>query len=119
MVSEAVVPYGAAGEMERIGRLIDVLGVTLVADLIGVSKSQPSRWRSGRDKISTDNLRKVIDLDLIVARLLTHFDVATIRGWLFGNNPFLNFARPADIFVLRGLAGVLVALDGEDSGAYA
>lgn len=111
--SEPVVPPA-----QRLAYLIDAFGNNRVAELLGVSRSQPSRWRSGEDRMRVDNARRVIDLDFVLARLLQTWpkDVASI--WLTSHNAQLR-ARPVDVIRLRGPLAVLEAIDAAAQGAYA
>ena len=99
-------------------RVVDVLGGSLTAEILGVSASQPSRWKSGRERVSEENLAKVIDLDYVLSRLLLLWEPAVIPHWLTGQNPHL-VGRPLDVLRLRGARALLPAIDAEDAGAYA
>jgi hypothetical protein len=118
--AEAAVPYVVQSDEEllsRLERLIGILGSNRVAWLLGVSKSQPSRWRAGKEGISPPNRVRLWELDHFISRLLDLMHPAAAEIWLDGFNGFLN-TRPIDAFRLTGLAGVQLALDGEEEGAY-
>ncbi len=102
-----------------VDRLATVLGSNALAGLIGVSVSQPSRWRSGKEKISTENRRRLIDLDYILDRLLLELYPDQVGDWLLGSNAHLGGARPIDVLKLRGPAVVLPAIDALVVGAFA
>jgi transcriptional regulator with XRE-family HTH domain len=111
----------AASELwlaERLDRLIDGFGNNRVASLLGVSRSQPSRWRRGEERISADKQRSVIDLDFVMARLLQLYPREQAEIWLTSHNAHLG-SRPIDVLRLRGAAGILPAIDAEAQGAYA
>ncbi len=103
----------------RLARLTAVLGSNHVADLLGVSRSQPSRWRTGTEGLAARNQRAVLDLDYVVTRLhqLWVPDVAAI--WLESPNAHLGGATPVDVLRQRGAADVVHAIDAEAEGAYA
>lgn len=103
----------------RLGWLIDVLGNNQVAELLQVNRSQPSRWRTGREGLAPPNQRKVLDLDYVIARLhqLWTPDVAAI--WLRSPNAHLNAAVPLEVLRQRGVTDVIEALDATAEGAYA
>lgn len=103
----------------QVVRLIDLLGNNLLADLLGVSQSQPSMWKSGKERVSSENQRKLSDLDHVMNRLLIEMHPEQATQWLQGNNPHLNFARPMDVLVLKGPSRVLDAIDALSSGSYA
>lgn len=102
----------------RAGFLVDTLGVTHTASLLGVSKSQPSRWRSGAERPSPAKARELVDLDHVVARASLLWAPDVVHDWLEGPNPHLDGARPVDVVRVRGSAEVLSALDAEASGAF-
>lgn len=103
---------------QRIGRVIDALGSNQTAAILGVSRSQPSRWRSGHERPSGAHVKAVTDLDYVMARLLQTFPPEVARVWLSSVNAHLG-ARPIDVLHLRGPLPVIAAIDAEDAGAYA
>lgn len=109
----------AAEVRRRLGWLVGMLGNNRAAELLGVNRSQPSRWRSGVEGLSGESLRAVLDLDYVVARLhqLWTPDVAEI--WLQSPNAHLGGATPLDVLRQRGAREVLLAIDAEAEGAYA
>jgi len=111
---------GAAG-LDLTGRLhavVEQLGNNQTADLIGVSRSQPSRWRAGIEGVGPDSERRILDLDYVLARLGRLFPREQARIWLESHNAHLG-ARPIDVLKLRGPEAVIVAVDAEEQGAYA
>ena len=101
----------------RLGRLITDLGNNRVASLLGVSPSQPSRWRRGAERISAEKQRSLLDLDYVMARLLQLFPPQQAEIWLTSHNAHLG-ARPMDVLRLRGAGAVVQAIDAEAQGAY-
>lgn len=104
---------------ERARRLIDVLGNKAVADLLGVSPSQPSRWKSGAEVPGRLAAPLLVDLDHVVARLLLIWDKSLVGDWLSTPNGFLDGVRPIDVLALRGSTEVVEAIEAETAGAYA
>jgi transcriptional regulator with XRE-family HTH domain len=100
-------------------RLVGLVGSNALAGLIGVSTSQPSRWRSGKEKISAENRRRLTDLDFILDRLQLELYPDQIGPWLLGSNAHLGGARPIDVLRLKGPASVLPAIDALVTGAFA
>lgn len=113
-------PGGPGPEVRRrLTRLIDVLGNNRVAGLLGVSRSQPSRWRSGKEGLVAENQRKVLDLDYVMTRLHQVWTPDVAEIWLRSPNAHLGGATPLDVLRLRGVREVIVAIDAADQGAYA
>ena len=104
---------------QALTRVVDVLGNNAAAALLGVSVSQPSRWRAGKEGLSRVNASAVVELDAFLATVLSVFTPRQAELWLTGSEPHLGGARPADVFRLKGLAGVLPALRAIEEGAYA
>jgi uncharacterized protein (DUF2384 family) len=105
---------------QRTEFVIEALGgVTAAAQLLGVSKSQPSRWRTGVEQPSPAKARELIDLDHVLARVLLVWTPDVAVDWLTGSNSYLDGARPIDVLRVRGSAEVLEALDAAASGAFA
>lgn len=107
-----------AGDRERLERLVGRLGNNRLASLMGVSRSQPSRWRSGAEGIGTENRRRLIDLDYAFGRLEQLFTPRQAGIWLTSENAHLG-ARPIDVLRVRGVAPVIAAIDAEAEGAIA
>ncbi|MBK9178150.1 MAG: DUF2384 domain-containing protein [Acidimicrobiales bacterium] len=103
---------------EEVDRVVRILGSNAVADVLGVARSQPSRWRSGRERISPPNRRRLADLDHVLHRLLLVLWPEQASGWLTADNPHLG-GRPIDVLALRGAGPVIDAIDALDQGAYA
>jgi hypothetical protein len=115
-----VVTPVAWGPAQRTDELAKTLGgVTALARALGVSPSQPSRWRSGKEAPSPEVERRLIDLDHVVARakLVWHPDVVPV--WLRSPNQHLYGQTPLGVLMTRGPAEVLLALDATDQGAFA
>lgn len=96
-----------------------LLGSNVVADVLGVSRSQPGRWRSGAEQISPANRRRLTDLDHVLNRLLQVLWPEQAGAWLSSPNPHLGGARPVDVLAIRGAGPVIDALDALAAGAYA
>lgn len=106
------------GEEEKLNRLVEQLGNNRVAELMSVSRSQPSRWRRGEERLGPENRRKLIDLDYVFSRLLQLYPKEQAEIWLRSHNAHLG-ARPIDVLKIRGAVRVIEAIDAEAEGAFA
>jgi uncharacterized protein (DUF2384 family) len=100
-------------------RLVTAFGNNSLARILGVSASQPARWRSGKESISPVNRRRLVDLDHVLDRLLLELWPDQVGEWLTSPNPHLGGAIPIDVLVLRGAPPVLEAIDALASGTFA
>jgi hypothetical protein len=103
----------------RADQVVRVLGNRRAAAVLGVSESQPSRWRKAIEVPSSQVAPMLVDLDHIIARLQLIWDEDVIGDWLEGANAFLGGARPIDVLRLNGSGPVLEAIEAEAAGAYA
>lgn len=98
----------------RTGFLIEALGSGAeVARLLGVNRSQPSQWRSGKEAPSARAARQLLDLDYVMAKALQIWPAEAALEWFHGSNDHLDGARPIDVLKLRGTTEVVKALDVE------
>lgn len=98
----------------RTGFLIEALGSGAeVARLLGVNRSQPSQWRSGKEAPSARTARQLLDLDYVMAKALQIWPAEAALEWFHGSNDYLDGARPIDVLKLRGTTEVIKALDVE------
>src|SRR5688500_16305050 len=102
----------------EVERVVSALGSNAVAELLGVSRSQPSRWRSGKERISPGNRARLTDLDHVLNRLLQVLWPEEAGAWLTSSNPHLG-GRPVDVLAVRGAGPVVQAIDALAQGAYA
>jgi hypothetical protein len=103
----------------RADQVVRVLGNRRAAAVLGVSESQPSRWRKAVEVPSSQVAPLLVDLDHIIARLQLIWDEDVIGDWLEGANAFLDGARPIDVLRVNGSGPVLEAIEAEAAGAYA
>lgn len=103
----------------QVRRVVAAIGNNTVAGILGVSTSQPSRWRSGEERMGPENRRRMSDLDHVLDRLLIELYPDQAGPWLTSPNPHLGGARPIDVLRLRGAAPVLEAIDALAQGAFA
>lgn len=103
----------------RLTWLTAVLGNNKVAELLGVSRSQPSRWRTGAEGLAARNQRALLDLDYVIVRLHQLWDPEVAAIWIESPNAHLGGATPLDVLRQRGTQDVINAIDAEAQGAYA
>lgn len=97
---------------ERTNFLIESLGSGAeLARLLGVNRSQPAQWRSGKESPGPVTAQRLVDLDYVVAKALLIWPPKAAIDWLEGPNSFLDGARPIDVLRLRGSADVVRALE--------
>jgi len=104
---------------EALRRAVLAIGNNVVADLLGVNKSQPGRWLRGQERMSAVNAAAVVELDAFLGRVLQAFTPEQAVLWLTGSDHVLAGARPVDAFKVRGLAAVLPAIHAHEQGAFA
>ena len=110
----------ATDEMRRRSAwLIGALGNNRLAELLGVSRSQPSRWKSGTEGLAPRNQRALLDLDYVIARLHQLWTPDVAATWLESPNAHLGGAVPLEVLRQRGAVEVVRAIDAEAEGAYA
>jgi uncharacterized protein (DUF2384 family) len=103
---------------EKIDALSHDLGSQAhLADLLGVSPAQVSRWRRGGG-IDLANAERVDLLELVVASLLRLYPAEAAEMWLQGLNPHLGDRRPIDLVRAGKAQELLAALAAERAGSY-
>ena len=89
-----------------------------LAELLGVSPAQVTRWRRGQG-IDEVNAQRVDLLELVMAQLLRLYSAEAAERWLIGLNPHLGDRRPIDL-VRRGRSRELIdAIAAERAGSFA
>ena len=78
---------------------VDFRSAAQLADLLGVSRSQVTRWLKGAG-IDPLNAEKVDLLELVWSSLLRLYERDAALAWLFGVNPLLGDRRPVDLIRL-------------------
>lgn len=109
-------PVAAAVKAEALAA--DFRSQRRLADALGVSPAQVTRWLHGQG-IDPMNAERLDLLELSLSFLLRIYEPETAERWLFGANPRLANRRPIDL-VRLGRADELVAvLRQERAGSYA
>lgn len=89
-----------------------------LAELLGVSPAQVTRWRQGRG-IDELNARRVDLLELVMSSLLRLYSPEVAELWLLGLNPHLADRRPIDLVRAGHSRELLDALAQERAGSFA
>jgi uncharacterized protein (DUF2384 family) len=110
---------GLANVGPLLDRLITALGSNAAARLLGADRGQVSRWTAGKEAISAEMGRRIIDLHDVLTRIMRVYNRDAAAMWLVGSEPLLAGARPIDVLVAEGAAPVIRAIDGIAQGAFA
>lgn len=103
----------------KIGALSEDLGSQRrVAELLGVSPAQVTRWRKGGG-IDLVNAERVDLLELVLSSLLRLYPADAAERWLSGMNPRLGDRRPIDLVRAGQTQELLGAIGDERAGGYA
>lgn len=103
---------------DEVRRLIAAIGAPLTAELLGVSRQQPAAWNAARERIGSENRRKLSDLFYLVDRLSQVVHPARVREWLIAPNVVLGGGRPLDVFRTRGPIPLVEMIERLEQGAY-
>lgn len=97
---------------------LDFRSAARLADMLGVSRSQITRWLRGAG-IDPANAEKVDLLELVWANLLRLYEREAALAWLFGLNPTLGDRRPIDLIRAGRAEELMRAIRAERSDAFA
>jgi transcriptional regulator with XRE-family HTH domain len=109
-------PVATALKVEALSR--DFRSQRRLADALGVSPAQVSRWKRGQG-IDPDNAERLDLLELTMSSLLRLHEPSTAEKWLFGLNAHLHDRRPIDVIRMGQTLDLLSALQQERAGSYA
>jgi hypothetical protein len=105
---------------ERTSFVLEAVGGgASLANILGVSRSQPTQWKKGAESPGPEASRALLDLDYVVARASLLWEPQVVQDWLVGSNAFLHGARPVDVLRKQGAPPVIEAIDAEMAGVYA
>lgn len=105
--------------VERVRYLAEEFGGAQLAAIVGVNRSQPSRWIAGDERPGPAAAPLLIDLEHVLARARLVWGETAARTWLDSANVYLGGGRPIDVLQISGPAPVLEALDAETWGGAA
>ena len=96
----------------------DFRSAAQLADMLGVSRSQVTRWLRGAG-IDLINAEKVDLLELVWSNLLRLYEREAALAWLFGVNPQLGDRRPIDLVRAGRAEELMRAIRAERSDTFA
>jgi hypothetical protein len=109
-------PVDTAAKVTALSR--DFRSQRRLAELLGVSPAQVTRWRNGRG-IDDVNARRVDLLELAMSSLLRVYSPEAAEEWLLGVNPHLRDHRPVDLIRGGRTRELLDAIELEAAGSFA
>ena len=109
-------PVATAQKVEALAK--DFRSQRRLAELLGVSPAQVSRWIRGQG-IDPENAERVVGLEAVMSQLLAMYDQETSELWLKGTNPQLRNRRPIDVIKSGRLIEVLEAIEADRAGSFA
>ncbi len=89
-----------------------------IADLLGVNRSQITRWLRGAG-VDPLNAERIDLLELVWSNLLRLYEPEAARAWLFGLNPQLGDRRPIDMIRMGRVEELVRAIRAERADAFA
>ncbi|HUR32562.1 MAG TPA: hypothetical protein VM032_02125 [Vicinamibacterales bacterium] len=96
----------------------DFRSAARVADMLGVSRSQVTRWLRGAG-IDPVNAEKVDLLEMVWSNLLRVYSSDAALSWLFGVNPRLGDRRPIDLVRAGRAEELMRAIRAERADSFA
>ena len=109
-------PVNSARKVEALRA--DFRSAAQLADMLGVSRSQVTRWLRGAG-IDPLNAEKVDLLELVWSSVLRLYDKPAALEWLFGINPRLGDRRPIDLVRAGRAEELMRAIRAERSDSFA
>jgi uncharacterized protein (DUF2384 family) len=109
-------PVATARKIEALR--VDFRTAARLATMLGVSRSQITRWLRGAG-IDPANAERVDLLEMVWANLLRLYDRDAALAWLFGLNPTLGDRRPIDLIRAGRTEELMRAIRAERSDAFA
>jgi len=109
-------PVALAQKVEALR--VDFRTAAKLADMLGVSRSQVTRWLKGAG-IDPLNAEKVDLLELVWSNALRLYERDAALAWLFGINPLLGDRRPIDLIRLGRAEELMRAIRAERSDTFA
>ncbi|MDX6512736.1 MAG: hypothetical protein QOE36_2240 [Gaiellaceae bacterium] len=109
-------PVATAAKVEALRT--DFRSAAALADMLGVSRSQVTRWLRGAG-IDPQNAERVDLLELVWSSLLRLYEPEAALAWLFGVNPSLGDRRPIDLVRAGRTEELMRAIRSERADSFA
>jgi uncharacterized protein (DUF2384 family) len=109
-------PVATARKIEALRA--DFRSAAQLAEMLGVSRSQVTRWLKGAG-IDPLNAERVDLLELVWSNLLRVYAKDAALAWLFGVNPRLGDRRPIDLVRAGRTEELMRAIRAERSDSFA
>jgi len=110
------VPVATAAKISALRR--DFKTGAALADLLGVNRSQVTRWLRGAG-IDPLNAERIDLLELVWSSVRRLYAPEAARSWLFGLNPHLGDRRPIDLVRAGRAEELLRAIRAERAESFA
>lgn len=109
-------PVRAAQKVEALAK--DFGSQRRLADALGVSPAQVSRWLRGQG-IDERNAQRIDLLEAAMSSLVRLYAPEAVDAWLFGFNAHLQNRRPIDAIRQGDFDAVMGAISQERAGSFA
>ena len=109
-------PVAVATKIEALRA--DFRSAARLAELLGVDRSQVTRWLRGGG-IDPLNAERLDLLELVWSSLLRVYDREAALAWLTGLNPLLGDRRPIDLIRLGRTEELMRAIRAERADSFA
>ncbi len=109
-------PVATAAKVEALRT--DFRSAAALTDMLGVSRSQVTRWLRGAG-IDPQNAERVDLLELVWSSLLRLYEREAALSWLFGVNPSLGDRRPIDLVRAGRTEELMRAIRSERADSFA
>lgn len=108
-------PVSTAEKVTRLSE--DFHSQRRLAEMLGVSPAQITRWRRG-EGIDEANALRVDLLELVMSSLLRLYSPEAVERWLRGFNPHLHGRRPIDLVRVGQAHELIDAISQERAGSF-
>jgi transcriptional regulator with XRE-family HTH domain len=109
-------PVQTAVKVEALAK--DFRSQRRLADALGVSPAQVTRWLRGKG-IDAGNAERIDLLELAMSSLLRLYAPEAVEDWLFGFNAHLGDRRPIDVIRQGRFDEIVNAIAQERAGSFA
>ena len=110
---------GVFAVLPKLARIVESIGLSAAADVLGIDKSQLRRCLKGEEAISAELTRRITDIEYIMDRALQVMNPEEIGAWLVAPEALLGNSLPINVLTTSGPARVIRALDGIAAGVFA